>query len=73
MLSFNADMNICSTSPPGGNQVDGLPPVINRAEIRTFTSQLGEYYPGVVIGPTGAKRQSGYKRCLFSFFSKFER
>ena len=24
---------LCSTGPPGGNQVDGLPPVPHRAEI----------------------------------------
>ena len=28
-VEINVKMIICSTSPPGGNQVDGLPPVLH--------------------------------------------
>ena len=41
-------LKFCSTSPPGGNQVDGLPPVVTYCHSgnsqQTGSPQIGEFY-----------------------------
>ena len=41
IVEINVKMIICSTSPPGGNQVDGLPPVLHNNRAITILPRGG--------------------------------